>query len=561
MANKIKDIEPVDGLAYAAGTAPIESIRVNGNQRTVFDPAKMRELVESVRRQGVINPITVRESIPAEDPAMPFVLVAGARRLRAAKEAGLPEVPIRRILNATPELCEQIQAIENLQRVDLTPVEEARCYRSLVSTLGRETGAYSDVPAEVAIRVGKSIAHVNRSIALLALDEKILSMIDAGAMPVRIAHQILRVPEKYRETLAKFATTKGEWSGRYPTLEEVETQIERTVERDLKHAWFPKDVENYGGDDMPTCAACPFNTGNQSTLFEGARDGSCTNPGCFAKRTSSYLKQLKAQGAERWPDLKFVGTATANHGDDHQIAGRGVVDHKSAKIKKLLEEKPAAFGYGILKPRAYDKTGKPRLAVVLLEAEALPKKERPKVEERANQDPLAQARDAYAGEQVSSALALLAAKKLRKRSKELLVDLVDDVGLRYSVYEVFGIARDMKEKEIRAIVAKMDASDLILLLWFEKFSSGYFAHSLEKKGIATKATISAAEKKAAIEFEKRNALRCAKCGCSADVACKLKKPGGESWEMIPCSWHDPASPTPTCTAHPKPKEKTDAKNK
>lgn len=563
MASKIKSLEAVDGIKFTDGVAQLGAIGVNGNQRKKFDEAKMAELVESVRRQGIINPITVRDAVGGEnhdDGSVTLVLVAGARRLRAAKEAGLKEVPIRRVLDATPEQCEQIQAVENLQRADLTPIEEARCY---VKLIGENVLYFTDEQfQDVALRVGKPVAHVRRTVALLELAPGLLEKIESGELQLAIAHQILRVPEKYRESLAKFATTKTDWQKRLPTLDEVMTQIERTVERDLKHAWFPKDVDNYGGTGLPECGGCPFNTGNQGSLFDGAQEGACVNPGCYSKRTATYLDGLKDQGAARWPGVKFAGVGTMGWEKDHQIAGAGVVDHTEKKIKKLLEDRPDAFAFGILKPRSQDTAKKPRLALVLLDPKVLPAKEQPKVEHRTKQDPRARAKEQYISDRTQVALTAAAVKVLKKRTPALLLQLAQEAaGELGAGGEVFGITEDMGDKEIAKAVAKLDAADRILVLWVAKSSDWEFETALRKQDVATKPVIVAAEKEAGAEFEKRNALRCRVCACSTDVACRLKKPGGESYDTVPCAWHDPKSETPTCTAHAKPKEKTDAKNK
>ena len=391
MANKIESLEVEVLFTSTEGVAETAAISINGNHRKKFDDAKMSELVESVRSRGIINPLTVRRPRANEDPLVKFYLVAGARRLRAAKEAGLVKVPIR-VVDATPEQCEQIQAIENLQRADLSPVEEARCYQSIAASI---PALFGSEHLEVALRVGKSPTHVKRAIELLSFDPTILRMIDAGEMPLAIAHQLLRVPEKYRETLTKYATTKAPWSNNFPTLEDVKTQIDRTCARDLKHAWFPKDVENYGGDEMPSCEKCPFNTGNQESLFDGAKDGACVNPGCFSKRTSAYVDGIKAQGADRWPGMKFVGIGTRDWNRDHRIGHFPVLDRDDAKIKKLVGEKPEAFGYGVLKPRNGEQ-GKPKLALVVIDLSVFPKKEQPKLEKAAaRRDPRENAKDVF----------------------------------------------------------------------------------------------------------------------------------------------------------------------
>ncbi|MDM7917468.1 MAG: ParB/RepB/Spo0J family partition protein, partial [Candidatus Eisenbacteria bacterium] len=120
----------------------IERIRPNPWQpRKSVDPAKMEELVSSVRLRGVLEPLLVRRSGEG------FELVAGERRLRAAQEAGLNEVPIV-IVDLTDKESLEVALVENLQREDLNPIDEARAYQLLAEEFGRTHD-------EIARQVGK----------------------------------------------------------------------------------------------------------------------------------------------------------------------------------------------------------------------------------------------------------------------------------------------------------------------------------------------------------------------------------------------------------------------
>ena len=141
---------------------PIEAIKANPSQpRRHFDDAEIEELAASIREKGVLQPILVRPSVFAGE----FEIVAGERRWRAAQRAGLRQCPalVRSLSDA--EVLE-IAIVENVQRVDLSPIEEAEGYRALIDRFGRTQD-------EVAQAVGKSRVHVANTLRLLQLPEAV----------------------------------------------------------------------------------------------------------------------------------------------------------------------------------------------------------------------------------------------------------------------------------------------------------------------------------------------------------------------------------------------------
>ncbi|MEF3273597.1 MAG: ParB/RepB/Spo0J family partition protein [Chloroflexus sp.] len=136
---------------------PVAAIRANRSQpRTSFDEAALVELVASIQEHGVLQPLIV-----SEDPAGGYELIAGERRLRAARMAGLATVPAI-IKNATPQQFLELALVENVQRADLNPLEEAQAYE----TLRREFGLSDE---EIARRIGKSRVAIVNSRRLLRL--------------------------------------------------------------------------------------------------------------------------------------------------------------------------------------------------------------------------------------------------------------------------------------------------------------------------------------------------------------------------------------------------------
>jgi ParB family transcriptional regulator, chromosome partitioning protein len=175
--------------AAAAGAqivmAPVGSIRPNPFQpRLHFDPERLQELARAITSQGVIEPLVVRPSAHSDNGAgAQYELIAGERRLRAAKAAGLDAVPvIVRELDDRGAL--EMSLVENLAREELNPVEEGRAF----ARLSKEFSLSHD---EIAARIGKSRPYVSNAIRLLDLPEPVLELIARGALSAGQARPLL----------------------------------------------------------------------------------------------------------------------------------------------------------------------------------------------------------------------------------------------------------------------------------------------------------------------------------------------------------------------------------
>ncbi|EJL45776.1 stage 0 sporulation protein J [Brevibacillus agri] len=175
----------------------VSEIRPNPYQpRKEFEQSAIDELANSIREHGIIQPLIVRKSIKG------YELVAGERRLRAAKLAGLKQVPV--VVKAyTDQQLMEIALIENLQRENLNPLEEAEAYEKLI--------AHHDYTQEqLAQRIGKSRPHVANMLRLLQLPESIRKMVSAAELSMGHARALLGVSdEKVQKQLAKDVVEKG----------------------------------------------------------------------------------------------------------------------------------------------------------------------------------------------------------------------------------------------------------------------------------------------------------------------------------------------------------------
>jgi ParB family chromosome partitioning protein len=175
----------------------VNDIRPNPYQpRKEFAPEAIAELAESIKEHGIIQPLIVRKSIKG------YELVAGERRLRAAKEVGLKKVPVVVKTYSDQQLME-IALIENLQRENLNPIEEAEAYEKLI-------GHYSYTQEELAKKIGKSRPHVANILRLLQLPVKIRELVGSAALSMGHARALLPVEdEKQQWKLANDVVKKG----------------------------------------------------------------------------------------------------------------------------------------------------------------------------------------------------------------------------------------------------------------------------------------------------------------------------------------------------------------
>lgn len=192
---------PAGGLPAPAGNVlslPIDEIQPNPRQpRTQFDARELEELAESIRNHGVLQPLIVTRG--GSDSG--YVLVAGERRLQAARIAGLDTVPaIVRSVNAQQHL--ELALIENLQRADLNPLEAAEGYRLLAD----EFGLSHD---DIASRVGKSRAAVTNTLRLLKLSAPAREALRAGAISEGHARALLALATAQSQAAGLEAILKG----------------------------------------------------------------------------------------------------------------------------------------------------------------------------------------------------------------------------------------------------------------------------------------------------------------------------------------------------------------
>ena len=181
---------------------PISQVEPGLNQpRKRFDQGALDDLAESIRVHGIIQPLTVRRLATGY-----YQIIAGERRWRAAKAAGLQEVPAV-IIEADDRKVMELGLIENLQREDLNPAEEARGYRTLMEEYGL-------TQEQVAQQMGKSRPAITNTLRLLALPDQVMKLVEEGSLSAGHARAILGAPTAALQTEAAKKVVEGQLSVR-----------------------------------------------------------------------------------------------------------------------------------------------------------------------------------------------------------------------------------------------------------------------------------------------------------------------------------------------------------
>ncbi|MBE5756355.1 MAG: ParB/RepB/Spo0J family partition protein [Clostridiales bacterium] len=184
--------EPKQGVSEIE----IDSIFANPNQpRKVFDQTALEELSSSIAKHGVIMPIIVNKS------GDKYMIIAGERRFRASKLAGLKKVPVI-IKNYSERQIKEISLIENLQREDLNPIEAANAMRSLMDEYGL-------TQEDLADRIGKSRPAITNTLRLLSLNRDVIKMVSDGTLSAGHARTLISMPSEEQLKMAKAVIKEG----------------------------------------------------------------------------------------------------------------------------------------------------------------------------------------------------------------------------------------------------------------------------------------------------------------------------------------------------------------
>ena len=209
---------------------PISQVESYSAQpRKLFDEAALAELADSIREHGVIQPLTVRKLASGY-----YQIIAGERRWRAARMAGLTEVPAV-VIEADDQKAAELALVENLQREDLNPMEEAAGYQALIQT-------YHMTQEEAAQRVGKSRSAVANAMRLLGLQPAVRKLVEDGSLSAGHARALLPLSPTLQEQAAE-TVMQGQLSVRQTEALVKKLSLEPEEEEPLMEEAAPQEVD------------------------------------------------------------------------------------------------------------------------------------------------------------------------------------------------------------------------------------------------------------------------------------------------------------------------------
>jgi ParB/RepB/Spo0J family partition protein len=290
--------EAADAYKVGLRLVPLASIVVTTNTRKVFDEVALGELAESVKAHGILQPIVLR---PHGTESGKYELVAGGRRYRAAQLAELVEVPAT-VRNLTDREFLEVQLLENLQRVDVRPADEAQAFAKLIAN------GYS--AEEIGLKVGKGEKFVLQRAKLAELAEFWIELLLQERLPLVAAHQVARLPAAAQQIVQRYI--EKEWSYQLKNGNAFEAGlisriISEQVLRELNRAPFPLDDATLY-PKAGACLACPKRSCAVPRLFdEPERTGSdlCLDGACYGEKkvrlVARQIKTLTAQNGQAPP--------------------------------------------------------------------------------------------------------------------------------------------------------------------------------------------------------------------------------------------------------------------
>jgi ParB/RepB/Spo0J family partition protein len=273
----------------APAVMPLAALRESPtNPRKYFDAKALKDLSDSIKEHGVLEPLIVRANGKPSDAE----IICGARRYRAATMAGLTEIPVI-ARDFTDDEVLIVQLVENGQRADLSPLEEAETYAALA-----EKGLSASA---IAKKVGRDVRDIARRLPLATLPKRIKDALSSGTLPVEHAQLIARIPDKklQEEALACLIEDYPD-GGDKPLMHAVPYAVaKRLIEEEFMTAlslavFDPDDPEL---SPLGACSKCPHLAGNNRDLFGDVKGKAvCTNPKDFRLKTENHLKRLREAG-------------------------------------------------------------------------------------------------------------------------------------------------------------------------------------------------------------------------------------------------------------------------
>ena len=415
----------------------VKVIKVGENTRTTINKEALKELTENIKVNGVLEPIVVSKTENG------YTLVAGTRRLTAAKDAGLTVIPCS-VMELTQDEADRVQAIENLHREDLNAMDEADMFSNLLM-------ANKKIP-DLAAELNKTVKYITRSLSLLQLPKSIMERIKKGTLLPEHGHMLVRVVQLDNkdklEKVIQYLGTNPEYT---PKVAHLRDFINNTFTKSLKDAIF----------DQTDCKSCPKCAKNQSMLFNTVLEQTCDDAVCYRKKTDAHRKALAEKlSSNGKKGMKYLGAkaGSRNYNDEYtRIGDKGIVVNekmlKSAEIKKAMEKTPEKFGFIIS-----TEDNKPH--AVIIDKELMAKFVKPEKTKK----PYDYEKERFLDNKHQTRMIEELRNNVKKaKTSEMVLTILSGINLRNATWMAFLGTEEPKAKDIATITpAKM-----IEMLWVD----------------------------------------------------------------------------------------------
>lgn len=284
----------------------IELVESKTNPRKTFPEESLKELAESIKQNGIINPLLVRIL-----PGGEYEIIDGARRYRSAELAGLKQVPAI-IRDISDEQVQVVQLISFLQSEDIHPLDEAEAYKKLIDT-------NQDVPA-IAVKIGKSMSYVKQRLQMLNLTDDWKKHFRNGVMNPAHALLLSRLqPKDQGKCLESYNViheyiSHGKKSYAMQPIANLRDYIQNNFHLELNKTSFNKKDPNLF-KQAGSCTECPKRTGHNKELFNDiTNEDICTDPHCFHKKINNHLTAvLKTADEDKEHEYVKIADSYSSH--------------------------------------------------------------------------------------------------------------------------------------------------------------------------------------------------------------------------------------------------------
>lgn len=344
---------------------PVGEIKVSlTNPRKHFDDSTLTELSESIKEHGVLQPILVRPIPPLDTEKVKYELVCGERRFRASKLAGLTEIPAM-VKELTHIEAFEAQILENLQREDVSPLDEARAFSSLMQ---KETIDW------LASKINKSKKYVLDRIKLLDLCDYAMETLDAGVLPLGHAVLLSKIDKEKQDKIMRnhglitnvnMSKDKSDYTHSYCT--KTHSNLKTIIQSEVMLSFDRVNFDLNDADLLPNagaCQTCPKRTINENLLFEDITEKDmCTDSFCYKAKINA---QVEVNLEKAKSEHKDVFTAEKSQWSSHSVKLKG----KKEDVR-FSEEKTEEYSVPVIinKASEYDQKHLGRLVFVAPEIE------------------------------------------------------------------------------------------------------------------------------------------------------------------------------------------------